>query len=70
MKSTSESEEAKEGHFIDLLFGVMNLLEETEMGITLDGVIAVGNHAGEGIGDIATLDNSRCLLHVPCQQNE
>lgn len=40
------------------------------MGITLDGVVSVGDHAGKGITDIATLDDSRGLLHVPCQENK
>lgn len=62
---TSEGEEAKEGDFIDLLFRVMDLFEETEMGVTLDGVVTVGNHAGKRITNITTLDNGNGFLDVP-----
>lgn len=70
MDLTSESEEAKKRNFINRLFGIVNFLEETKVGITLDGVVSVGNHACERVADVATRDNGRRFLHIPCQQDE
>jgi len=48
----------------------VDLFEETEMSVTLDGVVSVGNHTSERITDVATLDNGNGLLDVPRQQNK
>ena len=63
---TSESEEAKECNLVDRLFGVVNLLKETKVGITFDGVVPVGNHTCESVTDVSTRDNGYSFLHIPC----
>lgn len=48
----------------------MNLFKETEVSIALDGIVAVGDHGCEGIGDVAAVDDRHGLLHVPGQEDE
>jgi len=67
---TSESKETKERDLVDCLFGVVDLLEETEMGVTLDGVVPIGDHTGESVTDITTLNDSRSLFDVPSKENK
>lgn len=37
------------------------------MGVTLDGVVSIGDHASKSITDVATLDDGRGLFHIPCE---
>lgn len=62
---TSEGKETKEGNLINLLLGIMDLFKEAEMGIGLDGIVAIGDHGSKGIGDVAAVDDGDGFLHVP-----
>lgn len=48
----------------------MDLFKETEMGIGLDGIVAIGDHGSKCIGDVAAVDDGDGLLHVPGQEDE
>lgn len=67
---TSECEETEERNLVNCLLRIVDLLEETEVRVAFDGIVAVRNHAGERIADVPALNDGEGLLHIPGQKDE
>ena len=67
---TFKGEENKESKLILLLFGIVDLREETEMIIRFQRVIIISHHIREGITDIPRSDDDPRFSRLPREQEK